>query len=290
MKRVSLLLVILILGIALSAGPAGSQKIWAVDPKMQIVTTLPILKDITAKIGGNQVAVRSIIQGIACAHEYEPSARDMTLLAKTAVFIKIGMGSDAWADKLAAGVLTPKTRVVDASQGIKVLKVHGIENPHYWGDPENVKHMAKNILKSLISVRPNQKGYFTANYKKLIQEIDQTVAELKKKTAKVSGKPFVSYTNSFPYFYAFFGFKNIATVEVNCEQEVSPKDLAKAAQLIKSQKIRILIGDAAEPKEPAGLAKETGAKVLLLWAMTDESGDYLKTLRRNVEMLVKALQ
>jgi ABC-type Zn uptake system ZnuABC Zn-binding protein ZnuA len=95
---------------------------------------------------------------------------------------------------------------------------------------------------------------------------------------------------SIPYFYTCFGFKNKATVELSCEQEVSPKDLAKAAKFIKDQKIKVLIGDAAEPKEPEGLAKETGTKVIILWATTDNSGNYLKTLRRNVETLVKALQ
>jgi ABC-type Zn uptake system ZnuABC Zn-binding protein ZnuA len=58
---------------------------------------------------------------------------------------------------------------------------------------------------------------------------------------------------------------------------------------MKNEKIKILVGDAAAPKEPEGLAKETGTKLVLLWATTDESGDYLKTLRRNVETLVNAL-
>jgi zinc transport system substrate-binding protein len=150
--------------------------------------------------------------------------------------------------------------------------------------------MAQNILTGLCSVRPEQKVYFTQNYQQFVKKIDQTTAVLKAKTATVARKPFVSYANAFPYFYQFFGFKNLMAVELSCEQEISPKDMADAAKLMKAKQIKILVGDAAEPNEPDGLAKETNAKKILLWPTTDETGDYLKTLQHNVALLVKALQ
>lgn len=257
--------------------------------KLQIVTSLPLVKNITQKIGGDMVMVESIIQGPTCNHEYEPTAKDMKQLAKCDVFIKIGMGSDPWADKL-TGILTKKTLFIDPSKGVKSLKVRGSDNPHYWGSPDNIKIMANNILNGLSTVRPEQKNYFQSNYQKFLQEMNQTTAELKAKVAKVAKKPFVSYANAFPYFFSYFGFQNLMTVELSCEQEVSPKDVVDAAKLMKQKKITVLVGDAGEPNEPDGLAKETKAKKVLLWETTDESGDYLLTLQRNVKTLVMALQ
>ncbi len=258
--------------------------------QLQIVTSLPLVKNITENIGGTKVTVTSIVQGPNCDHEYEASAGELLKLAKCNVFVKTGMGADPWADKLTSGITGKKTIIIDSSENIKPLKVRGMENPHYWGDPKNVMIMAKNILNGLIQARPDEKAYFSANYQKYVRQINQTATELANRTAKLSNKEIISYTGAFPYFYRYFGFDNRMTVELSCEQEVSPRDLATAARLMKTKKLRILIGDAGEPHEPDGLAKETKSKVVLLWATTDESGDYLKTLRRNVEMLVTALQ
>lgn len=258
--------------------------------KLQIVTSLPLVKNIVETIGGEKVTVTSIVRGPRCDHEYEATANDLMKLAKCNVFVKIGMGSDPWTDKLTAGIVGKKTILIDSSQNIQPLKVRGLENPHYWGDPENVKQMAKNILNGLVRAKPSAKSYLTGNYQAFIRRVDETAATLKSKVAKLPNKKIVSYTGAFPYFYRYFGFENLMTVELSCEQEVSPKDLVDAARLMKAKNLKILIDDAGEPHEPDGLAKETHAKVLLLWATTDQSGDYLTTLRRNVEMLVTALQ
>lgn len=262
----------------------------ASQTKIQVVTSLPLIKNIGAKIGGDKILIESMIHGTACSHEYEPSAKDMKLLAKCDVFIKIGMNADSWAEKLTQGVISKKTLLIDSSQEIKIIKIRGIENPHYWGNPENVKIIAKNILNGFCSIKPEWKNYFQKNYDKYLKKVDQTIADLKLKSAKIAKKPFISYSNAFPYFYNYFGFQNLMTIETSCEQEVSPKDIAAAAKLMKQQQIKVIIGDAAEPNEPDGLVKETKAKKVLLWATTDESEDYLETLRRNVETMVSVLQ
>jgi ABC-type Zn uptake system ZnuABC Zn-binding protein ZnuA len=257
--------------------------------QIKVMTTLPLLKNIVEKIGGRKVNVNSIVKGPNCDHEYEASAGDMKKVATCDIFFKIGMGSDPWADKL-VGTLEKNVLFIDSSRGIKTITVHHLENPHYWGSPANVKIMAQNILKSLIKVAPSDQDDFTQNFQQFCREIDQTAAELKLKAAKVKGKEFVSYAGAFPYFYQYFGFKNIATVEISCEREVTPKDLAEAVKLIKAKHIKVLIGDAAEPTEPDGLAKEIKARKVLIWATTNESNDYLMTLRYNVNLLVAALQ
>lgn len=257
--------------------------------KIQVITSLPLVKNIVEKVGGDKVMVTSIIQGPSCDHEYEATAGDMKKIATCDLFVKVGMDSDRWTDKL-ADTLGKKAVFLDPSKEIKTIKVHDLENPHYWGNPANVKLMAKNILDGLCTIAPKQKSYFINNYHKFGQEIDKTTTELKDKAATVSGKEFVAYADSFPYFYQYFGFKNIATVEISCEQEVTPKDLAKATKLMKARNIKVLVGSAAEPNEPDGLAKEVHAKIVLLWVTTNKSGDYLTTLRYNVETLVAALQ
>ena len=291
MKKVWLILLIVFSMVGIFALKIPNIDLVKVDgQKIMVVASLPLVKDLVAKIGGSAVTVDSIVHGLSCDHEYEASARDMKKLANSAIFVKLGMGSDIWADKLAAGIAGKKTKIIDSSQGVKVLKVNGFVNPHYWGSPANVKIMAQNITNALSAVSPGQKAYFNSNYQKFVRELDLTANNLKTKVAVLKNKKVISYSGAFPYFLQYFGFDNLETVETVHEREVSPKDIINAVKIIKRTKVRILIGDAVEPKEPGGLARETNSKIILLWGATDESGDYLKTMRHNVETLVAELQ
>lgn len=286
--------------------------------KPVVTVSLPLLQDLVAEIGGAEVEVESIINGPSCNHEYEPASGDLLDVSRSAVFIKVGLGFDTWADRLVKNA-NEKILVIDASQGVAAIKDendehdeheededheeqgeagkraaehehHELGNPHYWGDPENVKLMAANILAGLVKAFPEQEAVFNRNYQAYLRKLDRTVADLKAELAKVPNKRLISYSAAFPYFFRYFGLENLETVETTCEQEVSPKRLAEVITKAKAERIKVVVGEAVYPKLPENLAKETGAKLVLLWPATNESGDYLETLTENVKLLAAALQ
>lgn len=288
-KRLNLWGALFIIGLMLIGVGDKALAANASKGRITVVTSLPLVKDIAEKVGGERIKAESITQSAHCEHQFEVGPKELKRLARCGIYIKLGMGADNWADKL-KGILRKDALFVDASRGIKTVKVNGLVNPHYWGNPENVKIMAKNILDALVKRQPSFKAYFMANYRCFLQEINRTSNELKAQVAKLSRKEFVSYSNAFAYFFEYFGFKNLLTVELSCEQEISPKDMALAVKLMREKKIKVLVGDAAEPEEPEGLVRETGAKLVLLWPTTDTSGEYLTTLRQNVKLMVEALK
>lgn len=276
--------------------------------KLQVSVSLPLLRNLAEEIGRDEVAVTSIINGPSCNHQFEPASGDLIKVSRSAVFIKVGLGFDIWVDKLieSAG---KNLMVIDASHGVTAIideheehadledeagseadHFHELGNPHYWGNPEYVKIMAGNILEGLVKALPEKKDYFTSNYQTYLSKLDKTVGELKKDIATVSTKRIVSYSAAFPYFYQYFGLNNLVTVESTCEQEVSPKHLIEVITAMKAKRIKVVVGEAVYPKLPENLAKETGAKLVLLWPATNETGDYLDTLAENVKKLVSALQ
>lgn len=285
--------------------------------KLQVTVSIPLLRDLAEEIGGDQVAVDSIIKGPSCNHEYEPASGDLIKVSKSAVFVKVGLGFDLWVDKLAKSA-GEKVAVIDASHGVTTIKDeedeheehegheehaaesgheeeenhhhHELGNPHYWGDPENVKIMAGNIFEGLCKALPEKKAYFTRNYQAYLSKIDKTVGELQAELAGVPTPKIISYSAAFPYFFQYFGLENLETVETTCEQEVSPKRLAEVITDVKANRIKVVVGEMVYPKLPENLAKETGAKLVLLWPATNESGNYLETLKENVTKLVSALQ
>lgn len=287
------------------------------NSKLQITVSMPLLRDLAEEIGGEEVAVDSIINGPNCNHEYEPASGDLIKVSRSALYIKIGMGFDLWAEKLVE-TAGKNVTVIDASQGVipiisgedhyedyksqaeheedesdtgyEAEHHHEFGNPHYWGDPENVKIMAGNILEGLCKALPEKEAYFTRNYQAYLGKIDRTAAILKAGLDKAATKEIVSYSAAFPYLYHYFGLENLETVETTCEQEVSPKRLAEVATGIKANRVKAIVGEAVYPKLPEILAKDTGAKLVLLWPATNESGDYLETLKENIEKLIEALQ
>lgn len=272
--------------------------------QIRVSVSMPILKYLTERIGGSEVAVTSIISGPNCNHEYEPTTGDLKQVAASDLYIRVGMGFDRWVDRLVANAAAGRLVVIDASRGVTAWvndedhheegndddHDHYEENPHYWGNPDHVLTMAENILKGLIQVAPAKRKIFEENYLAFKDELDALVAELKAKIAAVNGKPVVSYSAAFPYFFEAFGINNVDTVESTCEQEVSPKRLVEITRMMRQKGINVLIGEAVYPELPENLAKETGARVVLLWPATNESGDYLATLKENIEKLVEALQ
>jgi ABC-type Zn uptake system ZnuABC Zn-binding protein ZnuA len=229
------------------------------------------------------------------------------------------MGFDPWADKLVKSA-GEKVTVIDASEGIIPIEDqddhgehhekpeqeepgtetgheeghrhhhHEFGNPHYWGNPENVKIMAGNILEGLCQELPEKEAYFKHNYQAYLLKIDRTVGELKTKLETIATKQIVSYSAAFPYLYQYFGLENLETVENACEQEVSPKRLAEVITDMKANRVKVIVGEAVYPKLPENLTKDTGAKLVLLWPATNETGDYLETLKENIEKLVSELE
>ena len=258
------------------------------DSKLKIVTSTKLLKNLAEKIGGDSVTVSAIVTGGGCAHEYDPTPGDFKKAASADVIIKIGAGFDDWINKIVKSVAKKQAAVVDASNGVFLLDDE--HNPHYWGNPENVMIMARNILDALIKKAPMQNKIFQDNYLKFEADLKKVTSELKKKVASLRDKRVVSYSAAFPYFYHFFNIDNIFTVEEGHEQEVTSQQLAGAICHIQEYHIKVIVGEKTSQKLPEALARETGAKVVLLWPMVNDTGDYLTTLEENIEMLVKALQ
>jgi zinc transport system substrate-binding protein len=307
-----LLFILVILGVLVAN---RSQRISGPSEKqLKVVVSIPLLKTMVERIGGDEVYAVSIIQGAVCSHEYEPTTMDMKRIAGSDILVKVGLGFDSWFEKLIN--LPKQALVIDASHNVAVIfdevednndeheEVHDDENneteehhhhhelgnPHYWGDPENAKVMAMNILDGLIQAKPGEKEYFSRNYQSFIAELDQVTMELMQQVDDLAQRKIVSYSAAFPYFYTAFGFENLATVEATCEQEVSPKRIMEIIKLIKDENIKVIVGEAVYPTLPENLAKETGAKVILLWPSSLENGDYIETVKVNVEKMVSALQ
>ena len=143
---------------------AGCSTATADDGKLQVVASTNVYGSIAAQIGGDHVAVTSLIDSAAKdPHGYEATARDRLAVQKADLVIENGGGYDAFMDELIDGsdavVITaaefshdyPDAVVDDHDHDADHADEHAghshIEgfNEHVWFDVHTVSHVAEQI-------------------------------------------------------------------------------------------------------------------------------------------------
>lgn len=156
--------------------------------KIQVVTTLPILKDIVENIGGTFVQVESLANPNQDAHFVQPKPTLMKKVNKADLFVEVGLSLELWAQKLVDSSGNSRVQMgqpgrLSASDGLRALEVpqilsrdfgdvHPHGNPHVWLDPINVKKMALNIKNALVKVDPVHKMDYEKNLINYEKQID----------------------------------------------------------------------------------------------------------------------
>src|SRR5688572_17821340 len=130
---------------------------------LNIVVTIPVLKDLVEQVGGAHVRVTSLLRGYENEHTYSPKPSDLVAVRKARLLFEVGIGLEAWVSSLVKNAGSASLRVVTTSKGIALIRdrpdhdgaAHaGGEdergNPHVWMDPENATTMMRHITEALI--------------------------------------------------------------------------------------------------------------------------------------------
>jgi ABC-type Zn uptake system ZnuABC Zn-binding protein ZnuA len=172
--------------------------------------------------------------------------------------------------------------------------VHPFGNPHYWLEPGNGRRIAKAIADKLSSMSPADTAYFAGRY----DDFDKRLADAEKRWDALMG-PYkdlkvVTYHNSWPNFCERFGLRVVGYVEPRPGIPPSPSHTIDLIQEMKRQSVKILL---VEPyfdlKTPQSVARETGAKVLVMSPSVGglkEATDYIKLFDYDLDLLVAAIK
>src|SRR6478752_7936853 len=99
--------------LVLAAGPA--------EP-LNIVVTIPVLKDLTEQVGGSHVRVTSLLTGYENEHTYSPKPSDLVAVRKARLLFEVGIGLEVWVSSLVKNAGSASLRVVTTSKGIALLR------------------------------------------------------------------------------------------------------------------------------------------------------------------------
>ncbi|MCM5556702.1 metal ABC transporter substrate-binding protein [Pleomorphomonas sp. JP5] len=293
----------------LTAGPA-----FATD-RLPVVASFSILGDMVSRVGGERVAVTTLVGPDGDAHVYEPTPDNVKAVAAAKLLVVNGLGFEGWMDRLAeaSGYTGP---VTVASQGVAPREMaeeendhdhadaahaghdhHGID-PHAWQDVANAVTYVKNIAAGLDAADPGGKTIYDANAAAYVAELEALDTEARTAMAALPAdrRKIITSHDAFGYFGAAYGLELLAPEGVSTESEATAADVAGIIRQIREDAIpAIFVENIKDRRLVDQIAAETHAVVggeLYTDALSAKDGPaptYVDMIRHNIGTLTEAL-
>ncbi len=289
--------------------------------KVPVTATFSILGDLVQQIGGDQVAVSTLVGPDGDAHVYQPTPQDIRTLAQSKLLVSNGLGFEGWLERLDSASGFQGVKVV-ASQGVQPHQMqdededhdthqqaghdhdddhhhHGGIDPHAWNNPANVLIYVDNIARGLSQVDPEHASLYAGNaarYKAKLQQLD---ADFRARFAKLPAdrRRAITSHDAFGYLAQAYQLTLIGAQGLSTESEPSAAAIAGLIRQIRSEKIPALfVENISNPNLIQQIERETDARVggeLYSDALSPAGGEaatYLAMLEHNLNTLLAALE
>ncbi|HVG09932.1 MAG TPA: zinc ABC transporter substrate-binding protein [Thermoanaerobaculia bacterium] len=182
--------------------------------RIRVAVSVAAQGEIVQRIGGDRVAVDSLVAPGASDEDLSLSPRKAMALEHTDLYVKVGHPAFAIEGRYIDPFLArhPEIRVVDMSHGMDlILDDHGHEggDPHVWVAPQTVAIAARNISAALSEIDPPHASEYHSNLERFLKDIDRLDREIR---ARLNGgrRAFLVYHPSWGYFARQYGLEQIA--------------------------------------------------------------------------------
>ena len=279
---------------------------------VDVVATTEDLASLVREVGGDRVRVEALARGYQDPHFVEAKPSFILRLNRADLLVLVGRELEvAWLPPLIQQSRNAKVQrgspgYLDASLTARILEiptgqitramgdVHPSGNPHYWLDPGNGRRMAAAIRDRLSQLSPGDAAYFAGRYADFDKRLAAAEARWDALMKPFRGLDVVTYHRSWPNFAERFGLEVIGYVEPRPGIPPSPSHTIQLIREMKSRNVKVLL---VEPyfdlKTPASVARESGAKVVVLLPSVGgekEVRDYIALFDHNLDKLVAAIK
>lgn len=274
--------------------------------QLEVVTSFSILADIARQVGGDLVAVSSVIGPDEDAHGYQPRPSDARMLGDADLVIANGLGFDTWIERLARSAGFAGTVVIagagfdtlDDSGGHDHGHDHGPSDPHAWQDVANVRHYAQNIARALEQLDPTNAPAYRDNvaaYDRALLALDADIRSALATLPEAQRKLVTSH-DAFGYFGKAYGITVIGAAGISDQSEPSAAGIARLIRQLRRENIpAVFVENINDPRLIERIAQEGGARLggkLYSDALSGPDGPastYIAMMRHNLTTLMIGL-
>ena len=287
---------------ALTHAPAVAQT--ATQAKMNVVATFSILGDFVRQVGGERIALVTLVGPDGDAHVYAPTPADARRVAEAKLVVTNGLGFEGWMNRLVKSSGS-KATTVEAAKGIGTITTgerdrhaHGSVDPHAWQSVANAKLYVASIRDALVKTDPAGREVYERNAADYLARLERLEEEVKATIARIPAerRKVIMSHEAFAYFERDYGLDVIAPRGVSTEAEASAKDVARIIAQIRRERIpAVFLENVSDPRLIERIAAETGARIggrLYSDALSGEGGPaatYIDMMQHNIRALSEAL-
>jgi len=269
---------------------------WAEEP-LPVVATFSILGDMVERIGGEHIALTTLVGPDGDAHVYQPTPKVARSVAEADVLFLNGLEFEGWLQRLAEAASFGGAMVV-ATKGVVPIAFddhddhddhdehddhddydehddhddhddhaghdHGAFDPHAWQSLENAVIYANNIAAGLAQADPENAGDYYANRAAFITEVETLRADIgaMMKSLPADKRTVVTPHDAFGYFAATYDLTFVAPQGMSTDSEVSAADVAALITQIREESISaVFIESITDNRMMQQIANETGATI-----------------------------
>lgn len=279
--------------------------------RLQVIATHSILSDLVQNVGGDAIALTTLVRPGSDTHTFEARPADTAALAQADLIFENGLGFEAWLDQLYAASESSAGRVA-VTDGLTLLTAgeahegeggtHSEYDPHVWHSVANAIQMTEAIRDALAAADPSNAATYQANAAAYIAELQaldewvfEQVAQLPAERRKL-----VTSHNTFSYFAGRYGFETVGTALGSISTEAadpSAGEMAALVDAIRAAAVPAIFAEEVASSEVMGqIAAEAGVPLgppLYSDALGEPGspGDtYINMMRYNVTTLVDTLR
>ncbi len=206
--------------------------------KLPVVASFSILGDMTARIGGDRIELKTLVGPDGDGHVYQPTPADARAVAGARLVIVNGLAFEGWIPRLLQSSGT-KATIVEATKGVTPREMkegddhdhdhdhdHGAFDPHAWQSVPNARLYASNIRDALITADPAGKEVYTANAAAYLAELDALDAEIRALVTTIppERRKIITSHDAFGYFAEAYGLTFVAPQGVSTEAEFQQRE------------------------------------------------------------------
>ncbi len=266
-----------------------------VSDTVAVFVSIPPLKNFVERVGGEHVAVTTLLPPGQSPHTYEPTARQIVALSTARVYFSTGLPFEKQISSRIGRTLT-KLEQVDLHEGIELRRItekeahehdhdeegHCIHeqeelDPHVWMNPRLVKIQVETITRVLSRIDPTHQEDYERNGRLFRQELDDLDRRIGETLAPFRGREFFVYHPAYGYFAEAYGLEQVA-VEISGKQPTA-RQLGELVQRAKKSGVKLIfVQPQFSPIAAKAVAEQIGGVVMPLDPLAENYVENLLTI------------
>ena len=260
---------------------------------INVVATNSLLADLVEQVGGNLVAVTTLVPPGVDVHAFQLKPSNNLAIGRADLLVSNGGGLDDFLNPVLRNSAQPQAKWIIVAEGLEPSALLANGDPHFWLDPGLAIDYVEQIQDGLVEVDPKYESDYMANAERYAGQISALDQEIEKLLGRVATerRHLVTYHDAFGHLARRYHWEATALVPGD-GRNVAPRTLAKLLIRIKRDGLPAVF---VEPQFSQGLltrtAREAGIRVGVIYSLPGpEAPTYLDTMRYNAKSMARELR